>query len=94
MCRLRHIIASLLLAPASADLTVPIIWRDFTEAHVDFEDWSGGVVTGLVENALGTNGLPVRAAGSAPALKSDASFAQWYTDVGGSVNRRVDGTSR
>jgi fibro-slime domain-containing protein len=65
------------------------ILRDFQAAHPDFEDALGDD-RGLVQTDLGTDNKPVYAPGGATATVSgQASFDQWYRDVGG-VNQHFE----
>jgi fibro-slime domain-containing protein len=65
------------------ELNLPLVLRDFSIAHPDFEDFSGsGATTGMVENLLGANGKPDFRAKQGM-LSSEANFNQWYVDVPG-----------
>jgi len=67
------------------DLTGTI--RDFNDTHPDFEDGISGVVTGIVQSGLGTDGKPVYAGPSSGswigATHGKTAFDQWYNDVSG-----------
>jgi fibro-slime domain-containing protein len=79
-------------APAST-LTIPILYRDmhyyntFTTSnpgmgHPDFENYNGGVETGLVKSTLGSDGEPVfNHVGSPQQLTNAADFCWWYHEV-------------
>jgi fibro-slime domain-containing protein len=81
--------------------TLKMIVRDFTPAHVDFENLSFvpppiqafQPVTGIVAPTLGPDGDPVFAndgsANGQVSVTSADTFAQWYTDVPG-VNQRFE----
>ncbi|MBN1974573.1 MAG: fibro-slime domain-containing protein [Sedimentisphaerales bacterium] len=58
--------------------------RDFNAAHPHFEGAIDGLVTGLVETELGTDGNPVRTTKTTSSMPGDLSlFDQWYNDVAG-----------
>ena len=65
-------------------LTIPLVLRDFSKAHPDFEKF-GGVDYTIVAPALGANGKPVYAnpGGTTPTTSGKANFDQWYNDVAG-----------
>jgi fibro-slime domain-containing protein len=66
-------------------LTLAATFRDFQAAHPDFEPSAPGggeVVTGIVDDALGPDGVPVQV-GSGPGITSEATFNQWFRDVPG-----------
>ncbi len=73
-----HVLTSDL--PATID--VPVIYRDFTPAtHPDFESFIGGVVKGMVQPVLGSDGAPVLlSVGSPQMISSASSFYAWYHD--------------
>jgi fibro-slime domain-containing protein len=61
--------------------------RDFKAEHPDFEA-NIGTVTGIVENTLGSDDIPVYAPSGSTAVTTGATeFDQWYRDVSG-VNMR------
>jgi fibro-slime domain-containing protein len=59
-------------------LRVPVIYRDFDEAHPDFEVGCGEHVAGIVQGTLGEDGAPVLANGNGACIESAATFAEWY----------------
>jgi len=64
-------------------LHLPLVLRDFSITHPDFESFSGsGATTGMVKDILGTDGKPEFLALQGM-LTSAASFYQWYRDVPG-----------
>jgi len=66
--------------PGSAGcvLSVPVVYRDFSNAHADFRCGSGTPRPTLA-GAL-AQGKPVLVSGNPGCIESPASFAQWYTD--------------
>jgi fibro-slime domain-containing protein len=60
-------------------LRVPVIYRDFDQAHPDFEVGCGTLVTGVVQDTLDAEGKPVLANGGAACIESATSFHEWYT---------------
>lgn len=72
--------------PGSAGcvLTVPVVYRDFTNAHPDFRCGSGTPRPGVAA-ALDAQRKPVLVSGNPGCIESPASFAQWYTN--GSASR-------
>ncbi len=87
-------------------ITLPVDYWDFLYAGTpsgnyggyagagqpDFEGYDGGLETGMVESALGENGLPVfNAVGNPRQIASALSFAQWYQTTPG-INVYVPGT--
>lgn len=66
---------------AASAVTLNGTVRDFNDSHPDFQRSICGFKTGMVESALGGNGLPVYT--GAGCVQSAASFNQWFTDVGG-----------
>ncbi len=69
-----------------------MIYRDFTDAHIDFYSGPGktpgsipGGVEGMVDTQLGTDGNPVYVGDTLPETEigSEASFNEWYNDVPG-----------
>ena len=85
--------------PPAASLVIPILYRDMlyynTTAfptpqpvgggHPDFNRFSTGVDTGLVQATLGTDSKPVWASNTGPggqALTSAVNFCWWYHDTG------------
>jgi fibro-slime domain-containing protein len=67
--------------PGSAGcvLTVPVVYRDFTNAHPDFR-CGGGTPRPVVAAALDGQGKPVLVSGNPGCIESAASFAEWYRD--------------
>ncbi len=65
-------------------LTIPLVLRDFSKAHPDFEKF-GGVDLAIVAAALGADGKPVYAnpGGTTATTSGKANFDQWYNDVAG-----------
>ncbi len=65
-------------------LALPIVIRDFSVSHPDFEDFLG-VDLGIVTSSLGLDGKPVYAnpGGTTPTTSGQANFDQWYRDVAG-----------
>jgi len=59
-------------------LRVPVVFRDFTAAHVDFH--CGGATNRPGIAAKLTNGKPQLLDGSTGCISSAASFAEWYTN--------------
>lgn len=73
-------------------LEVPVIIRDFSSSHPDFEGAAPGHVTELVSQQLGADGKPMYLGPDGRgAITSQASFNQWFNDVDG-VNSRLDTT--
>jgi fibro-slime domain-containing protein len=83
--------------PPSATLVIPILYRDMMYwntstfpnpappggGHPDFNHYSSGNVTGLVQSTLGPDGEPVfKSSGSSETLTSAESFCWWYHDTG------------
>ena len=67
-----------------------LVLRDFTEAHPDFEAYTGDGLDGIVKDDLGGDHKPVYASDGPTALTTGpAEFADWYHDVDG-VNQRVE----
>jgi len=84
--------------PLGDYIDVPVVYRDFLTAHPDFEPGATGqnnAVTGLVGTMLDAMGKPtfVGTAGQGY-IQNAASFAQWYTDVGGTTNHTTASTLR
>jgi len=83
--------------PLGDTMTVPAVYRDFTESHVDFEPSALGqtvAITGMLANTLDANGRPTYVGpggGGADAgfVHSAASFNDWYNDT--SVNATIVG---
>jgi fibro-slime domain-containing protein len=73
--------------PLGDHIQVPVVYRDFLQAHADFEPGVSGkttATTGLAGAMLDTEGKPVFAgAAGAGAITSAATFAQWYRNVAG-----------
>lgn len=74
--------------------TVEGVLRDFKRGdlpggHPDFETIQSDGEKGLVEPALGADGLPILTAIAHASVTSPQSFAEWYTDVEG-VNQVFD----
>ncbi len=69
--------------------TLPIVIRDFTPAHPDFEHFGGGMATtGLVADTL-VGGFPSFkssiGSGSSTMITSVTSFQQWWADIAPAV---------
>lgn len=65
------------------ELTLPLVLRDFSIDHPDFEHFSGsGATTGMVKDLLDADGKPEFLAARGM-LTSAATFYQWYRDVPG-----------
>ncbi len=80
-------------APMGDSMMVPVVYRDFTTSHPDFEPSATGLsaaATGLVQDRLDADGKPVFAGvpGGAGLVTSASSFSQWYRDVTG-VNATI-----
>lgn len=72
-------------------ITVPVIYRDFTPSHPDFQSYCCGVVTGLVQNTLAADGTPqFNTQGSPQMLTNATRFNEWYHD--GPNNRTILGS--
>jgi fibro-slime domain-containing protein len=75
-----------------ATMTVPVVYRDFTTAHPDFEPSALGLteaVPGLVASQLDADGKPaLQTVGGN--ITSAATFAEWYRDVPGKNAAIVD----
>jgi fibro-slime domain-containing protein len=56
--------------------------RDFNDSFADMESTIDGLVTGLVENTLGTDKNPVRTSKTTPSMHAGL-FNNWYNDVDG-----------
>ncbi len=84
------LVALLLVAgPVRADtISLTGTVRDFSAAHVDFESFLCGGVTGLVETTLGPDKNPDLSATGTSCITSSDSFDQWYTAVPG-VNAAI-----
>ena len=64
-------------------LVLPIVIRDFSSAHPDFEKF-GGNDLGIVTDTLGADHKPVYAGNpTTPTTTGKANFDQWYRDVAG-----------
>ena len=67
-----------------ATVSIPIIYRDFTPTHPDFEAAIGGLATGLVQPTLSAGGFPVfksqTGSGTIVQLASAANFAAWWIE--------------
>jgi fibro-slime domain-containing protein len=64
-------------------MTVPVVYRDFTASHPDFEPSALGIeeaTTGLVQVTLDAEGKPVLQTVGGN-ITSAASFAEWYRDA-------------
>lgn len=81
-------------------MTVPAVYRDFrfdTTDPKEFEPTANGknvAVTGIVKDTLDNEGKPVSSGltGGDSYIKSAASFANWYRDVGGTTNSTYKST--
>ncbi|MBN1605774.1 MAG: DUF4215 domain-containing protein [Polyangiaceae bacterium] len=75
--------------PLGESIEVPVVYRDFTTDHPDFEPGQTGCedpTPGMVENRLDADGKPVLVKANATdcgIVQSSASFSQWYRDVDG-----------
>lgn len=82
-------------APLGDTLTVPIVYRDFTASHPDFEPGVTGsfdATPGLVADTLDAEGKPQFGVPDARVgITSAASFAEWYRDVPG-TNKTIVST--
>lgn len=69
---------------APTELVLPIVFRDFSVSHPDFEAFLGAD-TAIVASTLGADGKPAyaNAAGTTPTTTGKANFDQWYNDVTG-----------
>ena len=65
-------------------LNIPLVLRDFSKNHPDFEKFSGVDHT-IVAPILGADGKPAysKAVGTTPTTSGKANFDQWYNDVPG-----------
>jgi hypothetical protein len=85
--------------PPASTLVIPILYRDMLYynttsfpvpqpaegGHPDFNRFSSGVDTGLVQSTLGTDSKPVWASNTGPggqALTGAVDFCWWYHDTG------------
>ncbi|MGC4119923.1 MAG: DUF4215 domain-containing protein [Myxococcales bacterium] len=75
---------------APSFLELPLVIRDFTPSHPDFEKSSSTSDTSITGDLLGPDSKPVYAnpGGTTPTTTGKANFDQWYRDVPG-VNLRV-----
>jgi len=74
----------------ACDKSLRLVVRDFTEAHPDFEHFTGAGLDGIVKDDLGADSKPVYAHAAGTALTTGPDeFADWYHDVAG-VNQRVE----
>lgn len=69
---------------------IPVLIRDFTADHPDFEGGIFGWDYGIVKKDLGLDGLPVYA-GKTYTTNGEAAFNQWYRNVPG-VNTPISTT--
>jgi fibro-slime domain-containing protein len=77
-------------AAPPATLTIPILYRDMLYAgttvpgkgHPDFQSPCCGVVTGLVQSQLGSDGEPVFASAGGGFLTTASNFCWWYHEKG------------
>jgi fibro-slime domain-containing protein len=72
---------------APTELVLPIVLRDFTTAHADFEGPCCTTDYGIVESDLGVDGKPVYV-GASPMTTNQTNFDQWYRDTA-TVNMTV-----
>lgn len=66
-------------------LKIPVVYRDFQEAHEDFQVTCGNQVNGVTDPLLDADGKPKVAAGFSlgqVCISSASSFATWYRDTG------------
>jgi fibro-slime domain-containing protein len=62
-------------------LEVPVIYKDFTSAHPDFEPGASGceaVTRGMVKNRLGSDGKPVANSGTTQGCGTLNQLSDWY----------------
>jgi fibro-slime domain-containing protein len=78
-------------AAPPTSLVIPVLYRDMLYAgttvpgpgHPDFQEFSSGVVTGLVQSQLGSDSEPVWASNGSPtALTGATDFCWWYHQTG------------
>lgn len=67
----------------STELVLPLVLRDFSSGHPDFETCVNGVEPNIVALNLGADGKPVFNGGGATCVTNQANFDQWYRDVPG-----------
>ncbi|WP_430461338.1 fibro-slime domain-containing protein [Thalassolituus sp. LLYu03] len=68
---------------ATGTRTVPVVFRDFSTTHPDFETMDG-VDLGIVKTDLGPDGRPVYASATTTSTTTGKeNFDQWYRDVPG-----------
>lgn len=65
------------------------IVRDFTPDHKDFENYNGGLETGLVKDTLDADKLPEYARDKPSQITNQQTFSQWYRDTP-TVNMRIE----
>src|SRR5690606_23040573 len=65
-------------------LQLPIIYRDFSQAHVDFGVECSTIERGIPEVMLTPDRKPELSGGAFPdaCITTDSSFSEWYRDVG------------
>jgi fibro-slime domain-containing protein len=73
------------VAQSSDHLDLPIVIRDFTPSHPDFEHECCGSDHGITTGLLGADNKPVYAnpQGTTPMTSGQANFDQWYRDTSG-----------
>ena len=74
----------------SGSVTIPVVIRDFSDAHPDMEKFLGSDL-GIVESVLGGDGKPVYAhpGASTPTTTGKAAFDEWFNNTAG-VNLEID----
>jgi fibro-slime domain-containing protein len=66
---------------AVGTMTVPVIYKDFTQSHVDFEPGATGCddpTLGMVKDTLGPDGKPVGNASATQGCATENKFNEWY----------------
>ncbi len=73
--------------PIGESMTVPIIIRDFSDDHIDFEPANAmdrtAAEIGMVEDTLDGDGKPVFTGQGDGLVSSASSFSEWYRDIPG-----------
>lgn len=64
-------------------ITLTGVIRDFSDSHPDFERFTIGSETGIVDGTLGSDDNPVYAGGNGTTTSGATNFNQWYNDVDG-----------
>ncbi|MDB4943147.1 MAG: hypothetical protein JWP97_2681 [Labilithrix sp.] len=74
------------IATPPASIAIPIVYRDFTPSHPDFESFGGsGANLGLVQDALGATGFPqwksnTPTNNTSTQLTGKVNFDKWWSD--------------